>query len=160
MIMRVRSVVLAATTTAAAALLGNLFVGKAALDWFRGLQTPRWQLPMSGFLAVGAGYYVIMGTILARGVDRRDANTIGWAIAVLAGNEGWNFLLFGRRSPRAAFYGVLIFLVPLAALQRSVWPDKRSRLILLPYSAFVSLYDVGWSYRLWQLNPPHEPFER
>lgn len=151
--MRARSAVIGGAVTAAAAVLGNAFVGKEAITWFTGLRAPRWQLPMPGFVSVAAIYYVGMGVVLARGVDRRAASTVGWTIAVLAGNEAWNGLLFGRRSPRAAFIGLLAFLVPLVALQRSAWKDEHSRWILLPYTAYVVLYDVPWAFRLWQLNP-------
>jgi tryptophan-rich sensory protein len=150
--MKTRSAVVGSGVTAAAAVLGNVFVGKEALSWFRGLRAPRFQLPMPGFVSVAAAYYVIMAVVLARGIDRRDAGAIAWAVAVLAGNEAWNGLLFGRRSPRAAFVGVLAFLVPLGGLQRSVWPNKHSRWILLPYTTYVIAYDVPWAYRLWRLN--------
>jgi tryptophan-rich sensory protein len=150
--MKTRSAVVGGGVTAAAAVMGNVFVGKEALSWFRGLRAPRWPLSMPGFLSVAAAYYVIMGVVLSRGVDRRDAGTIAWAVAVLAGNEAWNGLLFGRRSPRAAFVGLLVLLVPLGGLQRSVWRDERSRWILLPYTSYVIGYDVPWAYRLWRLN--------
>ena len=150
--MKARSAVVGSGVTAAAAVLGNVFVGKEALSWFRGLRAPRFQLPMPGFVSVAAAYYVIMAVVLARGIDRRDAGAIAWAVAVLAGNEAWNGLLFGRRSPRAAFVGVLAFLVPLGGLQRSAWPDKHSRWILLPYTTYVIAYDVPWAHRLWRLN--------
>ena len=140
--------------TATAAVLGNAFVSKEAIAWFRGLRAPRRQLPMPGFVAVAAIYYVIMSVVLARSVDRRSVPAVGWALAVLVGNEAWNALLFGRRSPRAAFVGLLGFVVPLAALQRSVWPDRLSRRVLLPYSTYVVVYDVPWAYRLWRLNQP------
>ena len=71
--MKVRSAVVGSGVTAAAALLGNVFVGKEALSWFRGLRAPRFQLPMPGFVSVAAAYYVIMAVVLARGIDRRDA---------------------------------------------------------------------------------------
>lgn len=87
---------------------------------------------MPGFVSVAAVYNVILGHVLAQGVDRRDASTVAWAVTVLAWNEAWNVLLFGRRSTGAAFAGVLGFLVPLAGLQVSVWPDRRSRWSLLP----------------------------
>lgn len=122
----------------------------------RGLEAPRWQLPMKGFVAVGTTYYGIMGFVLARAIDRRDASAIGWTVTVLAGNEAWNGLLFALRSPRAAFFGVLAFLAPLAGLQRSVWRDERSRSVLLPYTAYVITYDVVWAYRLWRLNPSQD----
>jgi hypothetical protein len=36
---------------------------------------------MPGFVSVAAAYYVIMAVVLARGIDRRDAGAIAWAIA-------------------------------------------------------------------------------
>lgn len=108
---------------------------------------------MPGFFVVAAVYYLIMGIVLSRGIDRREAGTIGWAVAVLAANEAWNGLLFGRRSPQIAFVGLLAFLIPLGGLQRSVWRDRRSRWTLLPYTAYVVTYDMAWAHRLWRLNP-------
>ena len=100
-------------------------------------------------------YYGIMGFVLARSIDRRDASAIGWTVTVIAGNEAWNRLLFARRSPRAAFFGVLAFMSP-AGLQRSVWRDECSRYALLPYTSYVITYDVVWAYRLWRLNPSQD----
>ena len=151
--MRRRSVITSASVTLAAAMLGNAFVGKDALEWFRGLKRPRLQMPMPGFLAVAAAYYTIMGYVLARGIDRRHASMIAWAVAVLIGNEGWNGLLFGKRSTRAALLGIVAFLIPLSLLQWSVRSDRRARWALLPYSMFVTVYDLPWAYRLWRLNP-------
>ena len=149
--------VVGASVTASAAILGNAFVGKDSLTWFRDLKAPRWQLPMPGFLAVAAAYYAIMAIVMARGIDRRDGRTITWAVTVLAANESWNGLLFGRRSPRAAFFGLLVFLLPLTGLQLSVWRDKPSRWTLLPYTVYVVTYDMAWAHRLWQLNPAPAP---
>jgi tryptophan-rich sensory protein len=80
--------------------------------------------------------------------------TVRWATAVLVGNEAWNGLLFGRRDTRSAFAGLIVFLLPLAGLQRSLWHDRCSRGALLPYTTYVALYDLPWSYRLWRLNRP------
>src|SRR3712207_4975781 len=148
-----RSILRASACTAAAAVAGNAFVGKAAMDWFRGLVAPRWQLPIPAFLLVGGVYYGIIGYVLARSIDRRDARSTALSLAVLAGNEGWNGAFFGRRSARAGFVGLCAFLVPLAALQRSVAEDAHSRHALAPYTAYVLLYDLPWVYRLWRLNP-------
>jgi len=150
--MRRRSAVVAGCVTATAAVLGNAFIGPDAMTWFRDLNQPRWQLPMPGFIVVGATYYGIVGYVLARAVDREDTETIWWADTVLVANEAWNALLFGRRSPGTAFVGLLGFLAPLVLLQRCVWSDKRSRAALLPYTAWVIVYDLPWSYRLWRLN--------
>jgi tryptophan-rich sensory protein len=123
------------------------------MSWFRGLTAPRWQLPLPAFLLSGAVYYAIIGYVLARSIDRRDARSAAWCLAVLVGNEAWNGVFFGRRSARAGFVGLCAFLVPLVALQRSVAGDARSRRALVPYTAYVLAYDLPWTYRLWRLNP-------
>ena len=151
--MRRRSVLRAGACTGAAAVAGNVFVGKPALAWFRGLAAPRWQLPLPGFLGVGALYYGVVGYVLARSIDRRDARSTAWSLTVLVANEAWNGVFFGRRSTRAGLVGLCGFLVPLLALQRSVAGDVPSRRVLAPYTAYVLLYDLPWTHRLWRLNP-------
>ncbi len=127
------------------------------MTWFRGLTAPRWQLPLPAFLGVGALYYGVIGYVLARSIDRRDAGSTAWSLAVLAGNEAWNGAFFGRRSARAGLGSLGAFAVPLLALQRSVAEDAPSRRALAPYTAYVLLYDVPWMYRLWRLNPKSVP---
>ena len=151
------SILVASTCTAGAAVAGTAFVGKAAMPWFRGLAAPRRQLPLPAFLVVGALYYGIIGYVLARSVDRRDTGSTAWSLMVLVGNEAWNGAFFGRRSARAGFLGLCAFLVPLLALQRSVAEDARSRSVLAPYTVYVLVYDVPWTYRLWRLNPTRVP---
>jgi tryptophan-rich sensory protein len=151
--MKRRSIVQASACTAAAAVGGNAFVGKAAMDWFRGLKAPRWQLPLPAFLVVGGLYYGIIGYVLARSIDRRDARSTAWSLAVVVGNEAWNGAFFGRRSARAGLISLCAFIVPLVALQRSVAGDAQSRHALAPYTAYVLMYDLPWIYRLWRLNP-------
>ena len=150
---RRKSILQASACTVGAAVAGNAFIGRAAMDWFRGLTAPRWQLPLPAFMGVGAAYYGIIGYVLARGIDRRDARSTAWGVVVLVGNEAWNGAFFGRRSPRAGLLGLCAFLVPLIALQRSVAGDARSRHALAPYTAYVLIYDLPWIYRLGQLNP-------
>ncbi|WP_369134813.1 TspO/MBR family protein [Modestobacter sp. I12A-02662] len=151
--MKRRSVLQASACASGAAVAGNAFIGEGAMAWFRGLTAPRWQLPVPAFLVVGALYYGLIGYVLARSIDRRDARSTAWSLAVLVGNEAWNGVFFGRRSTRAGFAGVCAFVVPLVALQRSVAGDARSRNALAPYLAYVLIYDLPWTYRLWRLNP-------
>ena len=139
--------------TVAAAVLGNAFVGKDALRWLDGLQKPRMQLPLPGFLTVGALYYVAIGTVLHRSAVRMDDRAYRLATTVLVANETWNVILFGRRSTRGAFVGVLGFTVPLALLQLSVREDRLSTIALTPYTAWVIGYDIPWTYLLWRRNP-------
>ena len=148
-----RSVLAASACVGGAAVAGNAFIPNAAMGWFRGLRTPRWQLPLPAFMIVGALYYGDIGYVLARSIDRRDARSTACSVAVLAANEAWNGAFFGRRSTRAGFASLCAFLVPLLALQRSVAGDAPSRWALAPYMAYVLLYDLPWTYRLWRLNP-------
>ena len=137
----------------AAAVVGNAFIGRDALRWFRQLRQPRHQLPLPAFGVVGAIYYVQLGTVLYRAYLNNDSVVRRRALIVLAGNELWNVAFIGRRSPRNGFAGTLIFLIPLLALQRSVASDVPSVIALTPYTLWVVGYDVPWSYRLWRLNP-------
>jgi len=150
--MQRRPLLAAAIPATAAAILGNAFVGKDALTWFRGLRKPRLQLPMPAFLAVAVIYYALLGTVLYRAAARDDIRVRRLALAVLAGNEAWNAVFFGRRSTRDGFLGLLLFLPPLAALQRAARTDPTSAALLAPYTAFVLAYDLPWAYRLWRLN--------
>jgi len=152
-----QSTVLAVAASAAAAVLGNAFIGREAMRWFRELRKPRWQLPLPIFVAVGMVYYLILGRVLARSLARRDARATSWALTVMAGNELWNLVFFGRRSTRDGFLGLLVFLLPLAALQHAVGDDRSSRRALTPYTIYVLLYDLPWIHQLWKLNPSAPP---
>ena len=138
--------------TIAAAVLGNAFVGRDSLRWLDELQKPRMQLPLPGFLAVGTTYYVSLGTVLHRSAVRSDHRSYRLAAVVLVANETWNAILFGRRSTRGAFLGVLGFTVPVVLLQLSVREDRLSTLALTPYTAWVIGYDIPWTYLLWRRN--------
>jgi translocator protein len=139
--------------TVAAAVLGNAFVGRDSLSWFTGLRRPRMQVPMPAFVTVGGLYYVALGTVTYRAVVREDGQAYRLALAVLAGNEVWNGVFFGRRSTRAGFLGILAFLLPLGLLQARVATDRVSTMALTPYTAWVLVYDLPWTYQLWRLNP-------
>ena len=147
-----RGLAAAAGPPTAAAVIGNAFVGRDSMCWFRDLRKPRMQLPLPAFLLV-AVYYAQLGWVLHRAQQTEDRDVRNRALLVLAGNELWNAAFFGRRSPRAGFLGVLAFLGPLLALQKSVASDRPSLIALTPYTLWVIGYDVPWIYRLWRLNP-------
>jgi tryptophan-rich sensory protein len=144
--------VTAAGATIAAAAAGNALISKDDLAWLYGLRQPRMQLPLPGFAVVGIVYYVLLGCVFYRATDRRDRTATRLALAVLALNEVWNLTLFGGRSVRAGFFGILAFLVPLTALQIAVSRDRTSSLLLAPYTAWVIGYDLPWTLQLWRLN--------
>lgn len=110
------------------------------------------QLPLPGFAAIGVLYYVVLGCVLYRATDRRDRVATRLALAVLALNEVWNLAFFRRRSVCNGFIGILVFLVPLTALQIAVSRDRTSSLLLAPYTAWVIGYDVPWTLQLCRLN--------
>jgi len=74
-----RSLLQASACLGGAAVAGNAFIGKAAMAWFRGLTAPRWQLPLPAPLVVGAVFYVDIGFVLARSIDRRSLES-RWCI--------------------------------------------------------------------------------
>jgi hypothetical protein len=97
-------------------VLRNAFIGRDAMGWFRSLRPCGGSFPLPAFIVVGGVYYVILGYVLARSLDRGDRRSSGLALTVLIGNEAWNAAFFGRRSTRDGFLGLLGFLPPLAAL--------------------------------------------
>ena len=147
-----RTAIAVAGPPATAAVLGNAFIGKDSMRWFRELRAPRFQLPMAAFGGVGAAYYAQLGVVLYRAYHRDERNVRRLALTVLVGNELWNVAFFGRRSPRNGLVGVLLFLGPLLRLQRAVADDAVSLVALTPYTLWVIGYDVPWTYRLWRLN--------
>jgi translocator protein len=143
----VKSLVAAVGPPVVAAVVGNAFIGKESV------RTPRIQLPLPAFIVAGAVYYVQIGIVLYRACRTANQGMRNRALLVLAGNELWNVAFFGRRSPRNGFAGVLVFLAPLLALQKSVADDPPSLAALTPYTMWVIGYDVPWTYALWRLNP-------
>jgi len=135
-----------------AAAMGNLFVRREDLQWFGALRHPRMHLPMPGFLAVGALYYVCIGTVIHRSIVREDKGAHRLALVVLAGNEIWNFAFFGRHSTRAGFLGLVGFAVPVCLLQARLTRDRVSAGVFAPYTAWVLGYDLPWTFQLWRLN--------
>jgi tryptophan-rich sensory protein len=119
---------------AAAAVLGNAFIGKASMRWFRALGRPRFQLPMPAFVAVGLVCYVQLAVVVYRAWRADNSEIRNRALLVLAGNELWIASFFGLRSTRNGFLGLLIFIVPLLRLQRSVTVDRAARAALTPYT--------------------------
>ncbi len=149
---RRQPLLVAAAATGIAAVVGNGFIGRESLAWFRSLRRPRGMPSMPVFMAVGAVYYLAMGTVLYRSLRRRDRRASGLALGVLVLNEAWNVAFFGRRSTRNGFVGTVGFTVPLVGLAAAVRHDPVSRSFVGGYAGWVG-YDLWWSYRLWRLNP-------
>ena len=139
--------------TVAAAVLGNVFVGREAQQWFRALRQPRLAIPLPAFAVVGGVYYLLLGVVRYRALERHNAAAARLGLIVLALTEAWNLAFFAPGSTLNAFVGCIVFAVPLAALQSTIRDDRVATLALAPYTVWVLAYDLPWSYRLWRLNP-------
>lgn len=147
-----RLLVATAGPTVAAAVFGNAFVERESLRWFRELRQPRFAIPLPAFAAVAGVYYLLLGTVRYRALQRGNMPAARLALLILALNEAWNIAFFSRRSTRTGFAGMVVFALPLVALQRAVADDRAAAVALAPYTLWVLGYDVPWTYRLWRLN--------
>jgi tryptophan-rich sensory protein len=137
------------SATLIAAVAGNLLIPKAAMDWFRGLRWPRWMVPYQAFVVAGVVYYVLVGTVLYRALDRHDVAAIAWTAVVLVANEAWNAVFFGLRSTLGGFVGIVAFAGLLAALLAAVADDRLSLILMSVYAVWI-VYDVAWTFALWR----------
>jgi len=77
---------------------------------------------------------------------------IGLTLAMIAGNEFWNYLFFGLESTFSAFAGLIPFTILVVVLFKKLWTFQRTTAwILFPYLLWLG-YDLIWIYNLWQLN--------
>jgi hypothetical protein len=86
---------------------------------------------------------------LARWLD--DSKIHNHARLVLAGNELRNSRLFGLRTTRNGFVGLLVVVIPLP-LQKSVTADRAARAALTSNAVRVIGYDLPWTCALWRRN--------
>jgi tryptophan-rich sensory protein len=61
---------------AAAAVLGNVFIGRQSMEWFASLRRPKMQLPMPGFYVVGGTYYLLMSVVVHRALASGDKDFV------------------------------------------------------------------------------------
>lgn len=148
-----RPLVAAIGSVLGAAVVGNSCITKDDLAWMGALNRPRLQISLPAFATVGLIYYLLLGIVIYRACDRRDTKATRLALVVLVLNEVWNLAFFRFRSVRNGFAGILMFLLPLGALQRAVSNDMPSTAVLAPYTAWVIAYDLPWTFALWRLNP-------
>ena len=139
------------------AAFGTALVGGSGLDWYAGLDKPRFLVPLRVFYLVGSLYYALAAVVLYRVLVRVDdprgrTVSFGLTVGVLFLNELWNYAFFGLRSTLAGFLGIAVFLAPLTALVVTLRTYERvSAWLLVPYYLWV-LYDLAWTYELWRLN--------
>jgi benzodiazapine receptor len=139
------------------AIFGTALVGGSGLEWYEGLEKPRFLVPLGIFYLVGALYYVLFAVVLYRvlsrvGDPRGRAISLGLSLGVMLFNELWNYAFFGLRSTLVGFLGIVVFLALLTALIAALVRYERfSAVLVVPYYLWV-LYDLAWTHELWRLN--------
>lgn len=138
------------------ALIGGLLTGNSLENWFTEIKHPWFSLPLTGWYVVGGLYYIMTIVILYQlliaknGLERKI--TVWLTIAMIAGNEFWNYLFFGLESTFAGFIGLIPFTLLVVILFVKLWKfQQRTAWILLPYVIWLG-YDLVWTYSLWILN--------
>lgn len=138
------------------AITGGLLTGDSLEDWFTEIKHPWFSLPLTGWYIIGGLYYIMATAILYRLLIAKDdvqrKIAIWLTIAMIAGNEFWNYLFLGLESTFAGFIGLIPFTLLVVALFIILWKfKKRTAWILLPYVIWIG-YDLIWTYNLWILN--------
>jgi tryptophan-rich sensory protein len=121
------------------------------------LAKPAWAPPGSVFGPVWSVLYLLMG--IAAWLVWREQGAKGSAAALalfliqLTANALWSWLFFAWRNGAAAFAGVLILLILVAATVAAFRRIHRwASLLLLPYLAWVG-FASALTWAVWQGNP-------
>lgn len=147
----------AIVTCLATIALGTLLVGDGLETWYPTLEKPKFLIPLWAFYLVGVLYYLMFGTVIFRILTRVEPirvqrRLLSLAISIMLLNELWNFVFFGWQSTLAGFVGIVPFLIPLLVLTfQLIRRERLSGILLVVYCGWV-LYDLVWTYALWQLN--------
>ncbi|MFG2309874.1 TspO/MBR family protein [Streptomyces sp. NPDC048566] len=135
-----------ATAVAAAAL-----AGAAAVDpdstWYRRLDKPAFQPPSWAFGAVWTPLYASLAWAGGRALSRAaegSRSALAFSLgANLVLNASWNWLFFGRRSPRAGLVGTLLIDAgTIQLIRRTAAVDRVAARALLPYAGWCGFATV------------------
>ncbi|MGY1607761.1 MULTISPECIES: TspO/MBR family protein [unclassified Geodermatophilus] len=111
-------------------------------DWYRRLDTPRWQPPGPVFGIVWTALYALVAVAGTRTLRRAATDRRSWsgAFAVnLVLNAGWPWAFFRARRPWPAAAEAALLAVSTADLaRRSARIDRTAGLALLPYAAWTA----------------------
>ncbi len=139
------------------AALGGALPGDALTTWYPTLRKSKLVLPLWAFVPVAVLYYLMCGLILFRLLVRVKASrgqrlALALLLIVMTANEGWNYLLFGRRSTQAGLWGMLAFTSLTIVLFRLLCQvDPQSAALIRAYLLWLG-YDVVYAFELWRLN--------
>lgn len=138
------------------ALIGGLLVDNSLENWFIEIKQPWFSLPLPAWYIVGGLYYIMTSAILyqlliAKNGYRKN-RAICLTLAMMTGNEFWNYLFFGLESTFTGFIGLVPFTLIVLVLFNTLRKfQRKTAWILLPYVIWLG-YDLVWTYSLWTLN--------
>ena len=145
-----------------AAVLGSLFTFRALNSWYRRLRKPRWTPPDQIFGPVWTMLYTQMAVaawLVRRGIAKPSgakrevgrSALLAWSIQLLL-NVGWSAVFFGRRSPGAALWVIVLLWGAIATTAVLAARVRRlAGVLLLPYLAWTS-FAAALNVQVWRLN--------
>ena len=136
----------------------EVLLGTEGLEWYADIEKPAWHLPMAGWVVVVALVYLLYGFIAYRllsvplRIGDRVIGLVSLGIVMLF-NALWTYTFFATESTLVGVLGLIAYLAPLLILQTSLWfYDRKAALFLVPYVAWVVMYDIPLYYVVWRLN--------
>ena len=142
-----------------AAALEGVFAGSGIKQRLAELRSPRYALPLWGWVIVGVLYYVICFAVLYRLFSLPSAlalrnSAIGLLGGIMLVNALWNYFFFRTRNLFHAFAIGLPYIVAVLVLfALLLWLDLLAAWCLLAYLLYLP-YASLLVYRMWKLNPP------
>jgi len=142
-------------------ILGALLEGAAAgprvREQLASLRAPRWALPFSGWIVVGATYYIVCFAVLFRLLHLPGSLLKSAALAtvllLMAANAAFNLLFFRRGNLYASFLFYLPYsVIAIALAVQLLRLDRIAFFIFVPYLLYF-VYATAWGYQVWRLNP-------
>ncbi len=160
-----RAILYSFAICALGAALEGLFAGSGIRQRLATVRSPSYAVPFSGWMVIGALYYVICFTILYRLFLLQPAPLRSAAFALLGAimfiNALWNYFFFRTRN---LFHAYLLGF-PYSAIALSLFlllllrVDHMAAWCLLPYVIYL-FYAGLLGYRMWKLNPPERLADR
>lgn len=136
----------------------EVLLGTEGLAWYGDIEKPTWHLPIAGWGVVVFLVYLLNGFIAYRllSVPLRFGDRVVGLTAlgiVMLFNAFWTYAFFATESTLIGILGLIAYLAPLLILQTSLWfYDRKAALFLIPYVAWVVMYDIPLYYVIWRLN--------
>ena len=141
----------------AAGGLGAIWTAKGVREWYPTLEKPSFNPPNWLFGPVWSVLYALMGASAWLSWRHGKAGETQTALSLfsiqLALNTLWSFIFFRLRSPRWAFFEIVVLWSAIALTLVAVWKISRlAGILFLPYLLWTG-FAMLLNFRIWRLNP-------